>query len=836
VKIGTVRVVGLLALGVLLGTSLLCYALLASYVYLEPSLPTVDAMRTGSLPVPLRIFTRTGQLIAQIGEKRRVPVAYEDIPVLVREAFVAAEDQRFYTHHGFDYSGVLRAALVDLTSGDFSQGASTITMQAARNMFLTFDKTIRRKLQEIFLTYRMEHEFSKEQILSTYLNVIFLGQRSYGVAAAAETYFGKELDRLSVAEAATLAGIPQAPSRFNPVTNPRAAQNRRRYVLLQMQKLGYIDAATALRSGAEPVEAHDHGIQTEIEAPYVAEMARADVVGRYGEDAVNQGYRVYTTIDGRLQTAANRALRIGLIEYDRRHGYRGALKQIKVDERSTNALLDAAIEEIPDIGLLHAAVVLSVAPQAARVYVRGTGLAQIDWDGLSWARKRLSDTRTGPAPKQAEDVVHRGDVLYVVTDGRGLAQLAQQPQAQGALVALDPNDGAVAALVGGFDFFDNKFNRAIQARRQPGSGFKPFLYSAALENGFTPASIVMDAPIVYDDTGQERTWRPQNSEKGFEGPMRLREALVHSRNLVTIRVVRQLGIDAAIDYAAKFGFNPQEMPHDLTVALGSLPTTPIQMATAYATFANGGYRIDSYFIDRIENSVGEVLFQPTPREVCEACGTPSAVPSANASMAAPDPTLAPEGPGALASAPDPDLLPARTLPPILPAARLAPRIISPQNAWLMDDIMADVIKRGTGIRAGLALHRNDIAGKTGTTKEALDTWFNGFNRNIVATVWVGFDQEAPLGEGEEGSRTAVPIWTNFMREALRGQPDRPRPLPPGLVTVRISPRTGALAGPNEADATYETFMDGHLPPAASGGFAIPGQTPQNPSGSSEPLF
>jgi penicillin-binding protein 1A len=865
VKIGTVRILGLLGLGMLLTASLLAYALIGSYVYLEPSLPTVDAMRTGSLPVPLRIFTRTGQLIAQIGEKRRVPVAYEDIPVLVREAFVAAEDQRFYTHHGFDYSGVLRAALVDLTSGDFSQGASTITMQAARNMFLTFDKTIRRKLQEIFLTYRMEHEFSKEQILSTYLNVIFLGQRSYGVAAAAETYFGKDLDRLSVAEAATLAGIPQAPSRFNPVTNPHAAQNRRRYVLQQMQKLGYIDVATAARSGAEPVEAHDHGILTEVEAPYLAEMARADVVARYGEDAVNQGYRVYTTIDGRLQTAANRAVRIGLIEYDRRHGYRGAIKQITVDERATSTKLDAAIGDTPDIGLLRAAVVLSVAPQAARVYVRGMGLAQIDWDGLSWARRRLSDTRTGPAPKQAEDVVHRGDVVYVVTNGSGQAQLAQQPEAQGALVALDPDDGAVAALVGGFDYFDNKFNRATQARRQPGSGFKPFLYSAALESGFTPASIVMDAPIVYDDTGQERTWRPENNEKGFEGPMRLREALVHSRNLVTIRVVRQLGVDTAIDYVSKFGFRPQEMPHDLTVALGSLPATPLEMVTAYATFANGGYRVDSYFIDRIENSVGEVVFQSSPKQVCESCDPPAAAASAPASAVesgaqntaqttqnnaqtsdtppavlgsppAPDTAAATTAATALDAAADPDVLPAHPLPPLLTASRLAPRIISPQNAWLMDDIMADVIKRGTGIRAGLALHRSDISGKTGTTNLAVDTWFNGFNRHIVATVWVGFDQERPLGEGEEGSRTAVPIWINFMREALRSQPDHPRPLPPGLVTMRISPRTGAVAGPNEADAIYETFMDGHLPLSVNGGIAVPGQTPQNPTGSSEPLF
>ncbi|MGA2363935.1 MAG: transglycosylase domain-containing protein [Steroidobacteraceae bacterium] len=463
-KIDTLRIASVALLGAAGLALLAAYALIASFLYLEPSLPTVDAMATGSLPVPLRIYTGSGQLIAQIGEKRRVLVAYEDIPVLVREAFVAAEDQRFFTHHGFDYSGVLRAALVDLTSGDFSQGASTITMQAARNMFLTFDKTIRRKLQEIFLTYRMEHEFTKEQILSTYLNVIFLGQRSYGVAAAAETYFGKPLEQLSVAEAATLAGIPQAPSRFNPISNPKAAQSRRRYVLQQMQKLNDIDAATAQRAAAEVVSARDHGILSEIEAPYVAEMARADLVSRFGEDAVNAGYRVYTTIDGRLQTAADRAVRIGLIEYDRRHGFRGALRQIKLDEHATVATLERALGETAEIGDLLPAVVVSLSAQAARVYVRSQGYAEIDWDGLSWARRRISDTRTGANPKHAEDVLQRGDVVYVVSNGHGEAQLAQLPEAQGALVALDPNDGAIVSLVGGFDYFDNKFNRVTLLR------------------------------------------------------------------------------------------------------------------------------------------------------------------------------------------------------------------------------------------------------------------------------------------------------------------------------------------------------------------------------------
>jgi penicillin-binding protein 1A len=774
--------------------------------------------------------------MAQIGEKRRVLVSYDDIPPLVREAFVSAEDQRFYTHHGFDYSGMLRAVWVDLTSGKYSQGASTITMQAARNMFLTLDKSIKRKLQEIFVAYRMEHEFTKEQILQTYLNVIFLGQRSYGVAAAAETYFGKPLDQLSVAEAATLAGLPQAPSNYNPVTNPKAAQTRRRYVLQQMVKLKYIGADAAQQASQEPVTAHDYGILTDVEAPYVAEMARADLVSRFGDNAVNAGYKVYTTIDGRLQTAANRAVRIGLIQYDRRHGYRGPLKQVNIDQRAVNSRLDATLADVSEVGNLHAALVVSVAPQSAHVYIRSMGFAQIDWEGLSWARRRLSETRVGSAPKHAEDVLQRGDVVYVVTNGEGVAQLAQLPEAQSALVALDPNDGALVSLVGGFDYFANKFNRATQAKRQPGSGFKPFLYSAALENGFTPSTIVMDAPIVYDDSGQEKTWRPENNEKGFDGPMRLREGLVFSRNLVTIRVVRQLGVDTAIAYAAKFGFNPDDMPRDMTIALGSLPATPLQMASGYAVFANGGYRVDPYFIERIDNAAGQTVFQANPKVVCEQCDAPASGDTAGAAGGRLIDTSTSTAAAPATADGDPDHKPAVTLPPLFAPAQLAPRVISPQNDWLMDDMMADVIKRGTGIRAGMALHRNDISGKTGTTNDARDTWFNGFNRNIVATVWVGFDQERPLGEGEEGSRTAVPIWVDFMREALRDQPDRVRPLPPGLVTARISPKTGLLAAANDSDAIYETFMEDHMPTASNASTTLPGTTPQTPGTPSEPLF
>ncbi len=843
------------ALGAVVLVLLGAYALLASYVYLEPSLPTVDAMRSGSLAVPLRVYARDGELIDEIGEKRLLPVSYTDIPPLVREAFVAAEDERFFQHHGFDYSGVLRAAWVDLQSGDFSQGASTITMQAARNMFLTFDKTIRRKLQEIFLTYRLEHEFTKQEILGTYLNVIFLGQRSYGVAAAAQTYFGKPLNQLSIAEAATLAGIPQAPSRYNPIYNPRAVRARRHYVLGQMLKRGDIDPAQQSEADATPVQAHDHGSLSDVEAPYVAEMARAALVARFGEDAVNQGYKVYTTIDGRLQAAANRAVRLGLIEYDRRHGYRGPLAHVKLPPGADATTLEHALTGVAPIGDLRPALVTSVGLREARAYVQSQGFARLDWDGLSWARPRLSDTSTGRAPQRAGDVLQTGDVIYVVAGHDGTAQLAELPDSQAALVALDPDDGAVSAVVGGFDYYNNKFNRVTQAHRQPGSGFKPFLYSCALDHGFTPATIVLDAPIVYDDSDQEKIWRPENSEKGFDGPMRLREGLVHSRNLMTIRVVRQLGIDTAASCAARFGFDPKTMPQDLTLALGSLPVTPMQMAAAYAVFANGGFRVDAYFIDRIENAAGQAVFQAAPSMVCSSCGAAGAgaaqaaraVPTALSGAAAgaagtPASAAAAITPLPLAtSAADanPDQAPTLLDPPLLPADRIAPRVISPQNNWLMDDMMADVIKRGTGVRAS-TLKRSDIAGKTGTSNQWRDAWFNGFNRHIVASVWVGYDDERTLGEGEEGSLAAVPIWTAFMREALRDQPDEPRPLPPGLVTARISKRTGLLATAqdSDSDSMYETFMEGTLPQAQSPVTVAPGTAPASPTSTAggEPLF
>src|SRR5690242_14204567 len=597
------------------------YGLACSYLYLLPSLPSLDVMRNVELQVPLRVYTRTGQLIAQIGEQRRIPVTYDQIPELVKHAFLAAEDERFFEHHGIDYFGVVRAALIDVISGEKTQGASTITMQAARNMFLTLDKTARRKLQETFVTYRMEHEFTKQEIFGLYLNVIFFGQRSYGVAAAAEAFFGKTLDKLDVAEAATIAGVPKAPSRYNPIVDPELATQRRAYVLRRMRELGFIDPTTAEAANKEPMAARAHAPLYEVEAPYVAEMARLELRQRFGPTAESTGYKVYTTIDGRLQTAADRAVRIGLIEYDRRHGWRGPAGHVELPAHGEPDY-DDLVDEYSAIGNLSPAVVTGVAEKSVRAWVKSLGMVQIDWDGLSWARRELKNSGVGPAPKDAAQVLSRGDVIYVVADTQGHAQLAQIPEAQSALVALDPNDGSIVALVGGFDYFTNKYNRVTQARRLPGSGFKPFLYSAALENGFTPASVLLDAPVVLEGDGIEASWRPENSHGEFSGPMRLREALVKSRNLVSIRLLRELGTSYTIDYVTRFGFDKRALPQNLTLALGTVQATPLEVATGYAVFANGGYRVMPYFVDRIENAAGQVVWQSKPRIACDECERP----------------------------------------------------------------------------------------------------------------------------------------------------------------------------------------------------------------------
>ncbi len=802
------------------------FALACSFVYLAPWLPTAQNMHSVELSVPLRVYTRSGSLISQIGEQRRIPVRYEDIPDLVRQAVLAAEDDRFFEHSGLDWMGVIRAMAANVASAGAGQGGSTITQQAARNMFLTLDKTARRKLGEVFVTYRMERDFTKEQILAIYLNVVLFGQRSYGIAAAAETYYGKHLDELSVGQAATLAGVLPAPSRYNPVTNPKAAAMRRGYVLGRMVKLGYIDEATAAAAAREPVASRGFAPLYDVEAAYVAEMARQEVVKRFGEAAVNAGYKVYTTLDSRLQTAANRALRLGLMEYDRRHGYRGHLGNVQLPAAANANDLDGLLTKYESVGLLQPAVVTRVSDTTAEIHIRNGGDAKINWEGLSWARPVNKSGGIGASPRKAADVVVAGDVILVVTDRRGAAQLGQLPRAQSALVALDPNDGAIVSLVGGFDFHQNSFNRVVQAKRQPGSGFKPFFYSAALEEGFTPASVFLDLPPVIEGTNDEENWRPKNSDGSFGGPTRLREGLVWSRNLVSIRILQAIGVDAAITHAAKFGFREKSLPRSLSLALGTQVATPLEMVTGFATFANGGFKVEPYFISRIEDSSGKVVFEAEPAIACEECEQPASAPLQAEPLVAV--TTGGSGTGStteLASdPPEPAHQQLRDMeaPPVLrelartqggagylPAERLAPRVISPQNAWLITDMLHDATTRGTARRTR-ALGRDDLSGKTGTNEDR-DLWFNGFNHQLVASVWVGFDDEQSVGRGEEGASTAVPIWMHFMREALRDVPSSRMSRPGGLIDLKISPFTGALADPQDPEAIYEHFMLNHQP-------------------------
>jgi len=813
-------------------TIAVAYALVCSYVYLEPTLPSVEAMKNNELAVPLRVYTRAGELIAQIGDQRRNPVKYEQIPDVVKNAFIAAEDDRFFQHHGIDWQGVARSMFVNLTSSE-TQGASTITMQAARSAFFTQDRTWRRKLQEIFVTHRLETQFTKQEILALYLNVIFFGQRSYGIAAASETYFGKQLDQLTLGEAATLARVPQSPSRYNPITNPAGAAERRGYVLRRMLELHYITEAQKEEAAKELVSAKAHRAVADTEAPYVAEMVRLEMAKRFGPSSLEAGYKVYTTIDARLQTAANRALRTGLVDYDRRHGWRGAANKIELNGHETLDALEALLDEYNRVGIVQPSIVLRVTDKKAEVYVKGDGMSTIEWAGMSWARKRTGEDSVGPEPKTAAEILSRGDVVYIVRDKPDVpaapVSLAQVPEAESALIAIDPNNGAIMSLVGGFDFFDKgQFNRVTMAKRQPGSGFKPFLYSAALAGNFTPASVILDAPIIMDDPNQEEVWRPENSGGGFRGPMRLREALVLSRNLVSIRLLQQLGVKTVIDYVKGFGFTPERdrIPNNLTIALGSMQSTPLDVATGFAVFANGGYKVEPYYIDRIEGPAGQIIYSAEPTTVCPDCVQP--ITAVSDAERAKDPEVS-----ATVVAPTPFAAGERHI-------KEAPQVMSPQVCFLINDMMKDVITRGTGRRA-LALNRTDLRGKTGTTNLSVDTWFNGFNESLVASVWVGHDDNTPLGALEEGARTAVPIWVDYMREALRGVPEKPRPMPDGIIEMKVNATTGGRRDA-DVDPVFEYFREDMLPTdeGYQGDTGVPQSvdptSPDATQSSNEPIF
>ena len=792
----------LLALGfIAVGSSML--ALLGAYQYLHPSLPDVTTIKDIRLRVPLRVYSRDGKLIAQFGEERRIPLAFDAIPNQMINAVLAAEDDNFFQHGGVDYPGLVRATARHLLSGEKAEGGSTITMQLARGLFLSPEKSYRRKLIEIFTTFRIEQELTKQEILALYLNKMFLGQRAYGVGAAAEVYFGKTVEQLKLPEMALIAGTFRLPSRDNPVANADLARQRRAYVLRRMREKEFITQDEYDIALNAAVESRLHGPAVEVDAPYVAEMARAELFNRLGVEAYTAGYEAVTTVDSRLQGAAVRALRAGLIEYDQRHGYRGPAGRVALPSGAREKEWSQALEEYSQRGGLVPALILSVDEKSAVAFTRANGRISLAWPAISWARAPLPDGSIGPQLQRAGDVLAPNDVVYVAQEVSGNWRMLQVPDIQGALVAVDPKDGAIAALTGGFDYFASNYNRAVQAKRQPGSAFKPFLYSAALEQGFTPASIVNDAPLVIEDPTLEGSWRPQNVTREFRGPMRLREALVRSRNLVSIRVMNALGPAYATQYIERFGFPKESLPRNLSLALGTASVSPLEMASAYAVFANGGFKVEPYFLDRIVSPEGKVIYEAQPRFACPECLQPSN-PNANET----------EGGGAAASdapirAPSNDEMRWGGLT-YLQEQWLAPSVISPQNDFLMTDMMSDVIRRGTATRA-LQLKRTDLAGKTGTTNDRRDTWFCGFNAGLVATAWVGFDQERSLGPGEEGGRTALPMWVYFMAEALKGVPEQRRPAPPGLVSMRISADTGLAARPGDPNAIFETFMAGHLP-------------------------
>jgi penicillin-binding protein 1A len=739
-----------------------------TYLHFRSELPSIANLQEIQLQVPMRVFSADNQLIAQYGEKRRDPVAYEDIPEDMIHAFLAAEDQHFFRHYGIDPIGLGRAVISLALTGKKRSGGSTITMQVARNYYLTRKRTFTRKIREIFLALHIEQELSKEKILELYLNKIYLGHRSYGIKAAAQVYYGKPLEELTLAETAMIAGLPKAPSNYNPVTNPKRAVQRRNYVIQRMLSLNYINKEQAEIALGSPVTASLHRAKIQLEAPYLAEMVRDQLVSEFGTDAYTGGINVFTTITAKMQQAADHGLRKALEDYDRRHGWRGAEKHFESLPKEPEAL-DQLLADTRKIQTLIPAIVTQVEDKKAEVYIGNTQYLSIDWKGLKWARPYVDESHRGNKPKTASDILSVGDLVRITErrdkEDNSYWQLTQIPAVSGALISINPKNGAINALVGGYDFYSSKFNRAIQAKRQPGSGFKPIIYSAALEAGYTAASLINDAPVVMEANGDDDTWRPENYSGKFYGPTRLRWALTKSRNLVSIRLLRAMGISHALEHAQRFGFDPDTLPHSLSLSLGSGEVTPIQMARAYAVLANGGYLIEPFFIQRIEKN-GEEIFKADPLIAggCEDC-------------------------------------------------RQAPRTLPEDNRYIMYSMMQDVIARGTGVRAR-SLKRTDLAGKTGTTNEQRDAWFNGYNQHIVTNVWTGFDNNARLGKGEVGGRVALPAWIEFMKTALEDIPNDPPIMPSNLITVRIDKETGLQVSSNNRNSIFEIFRAGNEPPKA----------------------
>lgn len=769
----------------------------AAYKHYSADLPEVSTLRDVKFQTPLRIYSADEKLIAEYGEKKRTPITYDQIPPQFVNALLAAEDSRFFEHMGIDIKGLTRAAVQLATTGRIKSGGSTITMQLAKNFFLTRERTFTRKFREILLALRIEQELSKEEIFELYVNKIYLGHRSYGIQAAANTYYGNNLDQLTIAQLAMIAGLPKAPSANNPISNPDRALTRRNWILGRMHSLSMINDQEYEEAHTEELTAKRHGADIEVDAQYIAEMVRSDLYEQYGDDLYTEGYRVFTTVTSELQATANAALQKGLLSYTERHGYRGPEKHFTEVERLDEEQLLKTLTKIGNVSDIEPAIVVALQEKSIEVLRKSGERVSVTWEQISWAREYKSANSMGAELKKAADAFKVGDMVRIQlrtaeaindkkkspdTEQQQVWHLTQIPEVQGGLISVNPNDGAIVSLVGGFNFHHNKFNRVTQAIRQPGSNIKPFIYTAALANGFTPATLINDAPVVFHDDQLEANWRPENYSKKFYGPTRLREALYKSRNLVSIRILRRIGVRNTLQYLENFGFDKDKLPHNLSLSLGSADMTPLQVVQGYATLANGGYGIEPYFIQRIENSEGNPIFDAKPATICENC-----------QYVDPDqpPAVIPQG------------LQVTNLP-------LAERKVDEQSAYLIYNMMQDVIKRGTGRRA-LVLKRNDLAGKTGTTNDQKDAWFSGFNSNLTTTVWVGFDQPETLGRREFGGTAALPIWIDYMRVALKDQPESAPPPPEGIVSVKIDPKTGLLAAPSQKDALFEYFREDDAP-------------------------
>ena len=765
------------------------------YLYLSPNLPDVATLRDVKLQTPMRVYTREGHLIGQFGEQKRSPLPFDAIPEQFVQALLAAEDSSFFRHSGVDIAGLLRAVSELVLTGEKGSGGSTLTMQVARNYFLSLERTFMRKFNEILLAIEIERALDKREIFELYFNRVFLGHRAYGFEAASQVYYGKSIGELDLAQYAMLAGIPKAPSRNNPISGPVAGTERRNWILGRMRDLGYISQAQYSTALAQPNTATHHGEQLSFTAHYAAEMVRQEMLDRYGVAAYNDGYQVYTTIDTGLQQVAREAVINGLLTYDDRHGYRGPERKLPAGEgeggeNPLQAWLDVLGQTAVIANLLPAVVTEVGDEQVAIVFADGSRDSILWENGIKQASPYISESRVAPRPGNPAEVLAVGDLIRVTLNEEEQWSLSQVPAAQAALVSLRPDDGAIISIVGGMGFELSKFNRATQAKRQPGSNFKPFLYSTALESGFTAASIINDAPVVVEDVSlDEGMWRPENDEGKFYGPTRLRWALTKSRNLVSIRLLQQLGVEKLLDYISRFGFDTSSFPRDLSLALGTHVMTVIDVASAYAVLANGGYRIEPYLIDRIEDLDGEEIYRARPLTVCRECEQPGEA----------------ELPEELSM--EQILAGGDTEEPALPPA---PRIMEARANFVIDSILKDVITKGTGRRA-LVLKRSDIAGKTGTTNGPMDAWFSGYNADVVTSTWVGFDNYTPLGRREFGGTAALPIWIEFMREALRDSPELKRPVPPGIVSVRIDPDTGLLANPGQKNAIFEYFPEENVP-------------------------